>query len=114
MDTEDTEKHDSGLTFAPFPTTGIWTAIGLGRLAFFVILVGSTLLYLFWDGPLWTHLGEDDFVRIVVSYTVIPIAVAIELLRTRRFKISTFLVASGVIASLKLLATAMLALLFDL
>lgn len=107
-------KNPSEPTFAPFPTKGIWTAIGLSRTAFFVIFLGASALYVFWGGPLWSHLGEEDFQRIVVSYAVIPIAVAIALIRTATFGLGTFLAATGVIAALKLLLTAVLALLFDL
>jgi len=112
MDSE--SKKPSEPTFAPFPTEGIWTAIGLSRAAFFVIFLGASALYVFWGGPLWSHLGEEDFQRIVVSYTVIPVAVGFVLFRSGTLSLGTFLAATGVIAALKLLLTAVLALLFDL
>lgn len=101
-------------TFAPLPTKGVWTAIGLTRAAFFTIFLGASALYVFWGGPLWSHLGEDDFTRIVVSYGVIPVAVALALLRAGNFGVATLLVATGVISALKLVLTAVLVLVFDL
>ncbi len=111
----DSESQDQNRpTFAPLPTKGVWTAIGLSRAAFFTIFLGASAVYVFWGGPLWSHLGEDDFVRLAISYAIIPIAVAFALVRAGNFGIATFVVATGVIAALKLVLTAVLALIFDL
>jgi hypothetical protein len=96
--------------FAPLPVHGPWTALQLTRTQFLVILAGACAVYAFTGGPLWRHLGENDFVRIAVSYAVIPPAVAAALHRNGALRLSTWLVASGVIAALKLLLTALAAL----
>lgn len=114
MNENDDQTHRREPTFAPFPTKGIWTAVGMSRTAFFVILTGSIGLYLLWGGPLWSHLGQDDFERIVVSYAAIPIAVAVALAREKTLGIANFLGASFMIGVLKLVVTALLALVFDL
>lgn len=100
--------------FAPFPKKGVWTALGLTRSAFFAILTGSVLVYVFWGGPLWNHLGEDDFVRIVISYSLIPVAVAGALAANRTMTLANFVAGSAVLCTMKLVVTAVLALLFDL
>lgn len=92
--------------FGPIPMTGPWTALGLGRGQFFAILVGACLLYLLVGGPLWSHLRENDFFRISTSYLVIPLAVAWAQQRRGTLRVATWLAASSVIASLKLLVTA--------
>lgn len=95
--------------FAPLPVTGPWTALGLGRGQFFGILTGACLIYLFLGGPLWAHLRDSDFVRIVVSYLAIPIAVALAQRANAKLRFATWLAASSVVAALKLLVTAGLA-----
>ncbi len=110
----DPEKPANNPTFGPFPSKGIWTAVGLSRAAFLTIFLGASALYMFWGGPLWSHLGEDDFARIIVSYSIIPIAVAIALLWDGSFAIANFIGATAVIAALKFVLTALLALIFDL
>lgn len=92
--------------FAPLPADGPWTQLGLGRGQFFAILAGAVLIYIFVGGPLWAHLRQNDFVRITVSYAAIPLAVAWAQRRNRTLRLTTWLVASGVLAALKLLATA--------
>lgn len=92
--------------FAPLPVSGPWTALGLGRGQFFAILIGACLIYLFVGGPLWSHLRQNDFVRIVVSYSAIPIAVALAQRSNGKLRLSTWFAASSVIAALKLLVTA--------
>jgi len=107
-------ERQKPLSFAPFPRTGIWTAIGLSRGAFFLILLGAIGVYVFWGGPIWSHLGRDDFTRIAVSYGVIPVAVAIALARSHNLGLATFAAATTVIAVLKLVLTASLALVIGL
>jgi len=89
---------------------GPWTALRLTRAQFFAILLGATLVYVFTGGPLWSHLRENDFDRITISYLVIPATVALALYRNHELRVSTWLAASGVIAAVKLLLTAGLAL----
>jgi hypothetical protein len=91
--------------FAPLPTTGIWTRLGLGRGAFFAILTVSTLLFLLVPAPLWSHLREGHFTRLTVSYAIIPVAVSVVLARHGRFAPGLALRGALVIALLKLVLT---------
>lgn len=100
--------------FAPLPVDGPWTALHLTRAQFCAILLGATLVYLLTGGPLWSHLRENDFVRIVTSYAVIPPAVALALWRNGALRLTVWLAASGVLAMLKLLLTAAIALLLGI
>ncbi|MBM4267772.1 MAG: hypothetical protein FJ144_14375 [Deltaproteobacteria bacterium] len=100
--------------FAPLPTRGPWTALGLSRGPFFAILAAACLVYLFWGGAVWSDVGESEFARIVVSYAVIPLGAAIALRREGHLSWAALLAASGVIAVSKLLLTAGFALLLDL
>ena len=100
--------------FAPLPVSGPWTALGLSRGQFFGILIGACLIYLFLGGPLWLHLRQNDFVRISVSYLAIPLAVVFAQRHNGTLKLATWFAASGVIASLKLLATAGIAVIFGI
>jgi hypothetical protein len=53
-------------------------------------------------------------VRIVISYAVIPVAVAAALHWNGKLRFALWLAASGVIAALKLLLTAVLALILGI
>jgi hypothetical protein len=111
MDEDGPTTHEARRFFSPLPSHGPWTGLGLTRAQFLGIVLGATLLYLFAGGPLWVRLGENDFARIAVSYAVIPVAVAAALWRNRKLSLTGWLVATAVIAILKLLLTAGLALL---
>lgn len=100
--------------FAPLPVSGPWTALGLTRGQFFGIFAAACLVYLFLGGPLWLHLRQNDFLRISVSYLVIPLAVAIAQRHNATLKLATWFAASAVVASLKLLATAGIAVLLGI
>lgn len=100
--------------FEPFPTQGFWTVLGLTRGQLLGILMLACAVYVFLGGPLWSHLGEDDFRRIAVSYGVIPPAVALALFRNQRLRLALLLGGTAVLAALKLLMTAAAALLLDL
>jgi len=104
------ERHGARALFAPLPEHGPWTPLHLTRGQFLAIVTGACLVYAFTGGPLWTHLGESDFVRIAVSYAVIPLAVAAALWWNGALRFSLWLAASAVIAALKLVITALLAL----
>lgn len=106
MQPADERPRERARLFAPLPVHGPWTALGLGRGQFCAILLGACLLYLLVGGPLWLHLGQRDFLRIAVSYAAIPLAVAWAQRRNRTWTLTTWLAASGVVAALKLLATA--------
>ena len=94
--------------FGPLPTRGIWTALELTRNQFLFIVTLSVVLFLFVNGPLWAHARESHFWRINVSYAVIPPAVAVAFYRNGKMRIVPILVASVVIALVKLVITAVL------
>ena len=92
--------------FGPLPEHGIWTAISLTRTQFLLILGLSLTLFLLVDGPVWQHLHDSHFRRIVLSYLIIPPAVVVGLVRNRAAGALSVLVASVVLALLKLVLTA--------
>jgi hypothetical protein len=94
--------------FGPLPTRGIWTALELTRNQFLFILGLSVILFLFIGGPLWLHARQSHFWRINLSYAIIPLAVAGALYRNGKARPVLIVVASVVIALVKLVVTAML------
>ena len=94
--------------FGALPERGPWTAVGLTRAQFLVILGLSVVLFVFVGGPVWTHLRDGHFARIAVSYGVIPPAVAVALRRSGRVRPLVVVGASAVIALVKLVVTAAL------
>lgn len=101
-------KVNRGALFGPLPTRGIWTALRLTRNQFLFILSLSVVLFLFVDGPLWAHLHDTHFGRIVINYGVIPLAVTAALILNGKAQVLRIVVASAVIAGIKLVATAAL------
>lgn len=95
-----------GRFIGPFPTRGPWTALGLSRSWFFTILMLSVLAFTFIEGPVWSHVHDSHFWRIGLSYTLIPIAVALAFGRSWRARLGQLVAAVGVIALLKLVLTA--------
>ena len=85
---------------------GVWTALGLARGQFFAILALSLVVFLFFDGPVWRHLRDPHFARIVVSYAVILPAAWIALRRNGRTGIVAVIAAAAALAFVKLLLTA--------
>ncbi len=94
--------------FGPLPTHGIWTALELTRSQFVLILMLSVGLFLLIRGPLWLHAHESHFWRINLSYAIIPVAVAVALYRNGKARPASIIVASVVIALVKLVITAVL------
>jgi len=94
--------------FGPLPTRGIWTALELTRGQFLFIVALSVALFVFIGGPLWAHAHDSHFWRINVSYAVIPVAVAGALFRNGRARLVPIIVATAVIALIKLVLTAAL------
>lgn len=90
---------------APLPTTGPWTSLGLTRAAFLTVLLGSTITFLVFPTPLWTHLRDGHFARLAVSYAVIPASVALLLARDGRLAVGSLLRATLVLGLLKLVLT---------
>ena len=90
------------------PTRGIWTALDLTRGQFLAILASSVILFLFIGGPLWTHARQSHFWRINLSYAIIPPAVAAAFYRNGKMRLVPIIVASVVIALVKLVVTAVL------
>ena len=110
MDPTATEKRAP--LFGPLPTRGIWTAVELTRTQFLSMLTLSAVLFLFIGGPLWAHARESHFWRInlilILSYAIIPFAVAAAFFRNRKTRLVPIIVASGVVALIKLVVTAVL------
>ncbi|MGH3056419.1 MAG: hypothetical protein ACRDL7_15705, partial [Gaiellaceae bacterium] len=94
--------------FGPLPTRGIWTAVDLSRNQFVLILALSVMLFLFINGPLWVHARESHFWRINLSYAIIPVAVTVAMYRNGKARVVPIVVASAVIALVKLVMTAVL------
>lgn len=94
--------------FAPVPEHGIWTRVGLTRTQFLGILGLAVALFVGVGGPVWLHVHDGHFLRITLSYGVIPVAVAAALWRNGTPRLGLLLGGSGVIAALKLLLTAAL------
>jgi hypothetical protein len=90
------------------PERGIWTAVELTRGQFFGILALSLVLFLLVQGPVWSHVRESHLARIVVSYAVIPLGVALALHRNGSLRLLPLVAASGVLALVKLVLTAAL------
>ncbi len=100
--------------FGRLPERGVWTAVELTRGQFVAILALSVGLFAFVDGPLWNHLHGSHFVRIAVSYGVIPPAVGLALHRNGAWRLPLLLGASALVALVKLLLTAGLVVLLAL
>ena len=94
--------------FAGLPTRGIWTSLDLTRGQFLSILLGSLVVFTLVGGPLWGHAHESHYERLVVSYLVIPPAVAAALWRNGEIQWLRILVGSAVISVIKLVLTALL------
>ena len=94
--------------FGPLPVHGPWTGLGLSREQFLGILLASCVIFVFWGGPLWSHAGRSDFWRLAVSYAAIPALVAAAQAWRGTLRPSLFLAATGVIAVVKLVVTALL------
>jgi hypothetical protein len=86
----------------------MWTAVGLTRGQFLAVLVLSVACFAFLGGPVWAHPRGQHFARIGVSYALIPVAVGWVFRRERPFPIGRWIVASTVLALVKLVLTALL------
>ena len=100
--------------FGALPERGPWTAVGLGRTAFLVILGVSVALFLFVGGPVWAHLHDRHTARIASSYGIIPIGVVVALRRAGTIRPALVVGATAVIALVKLVLTAGLLVVFAL
>jgi len=100
------ETRSSSAIFGALPTRGLWTPLGLTRGEFLAVLSISIALFVWIDGPVWSHLREPHFRRIVVSYLAIPPLVVVALLRRAAAHPGRIVIASAVLALLKLVATA--------
>ena len=100
--------------FGPLPSRGPWSAVGLTRLQFFVILGLSVACFMLIGGPVWRPARGEHFLRIGLSYALIPPAVALAFRHEHPFPIARTLAASAVIALVKLVVTALLLAAFTL
>jgi hypothetical protein len=94
--------------FGALPERGPWTAVGLTRGQFAAILGLSVGLFVFVGGPVWMHVRDHHFARIVVSYGAIVPATAAALQRNGRARWPLVVGASAVVAAVKLVVTAAL------
>jgi hypothetical protein len=92
--------------FGGLPEQGIWTPLGLTRTQFLAILGLSLVLFVFVDGPVWQHVRASHFRRITVSYSMIPVAVTIALVRNHRARLPLVVAGSSLLAAIKLVLTA--------
>ncbi len=90
------------------PERGVWTVVGLSRGQFFSILLFSIFLFLMLDGPAWRHLRDSHTRRVVVSYAVIPVLVAVAQWKTNKLCLRPWVEAFVLISLIKLLVTAVL------
>jgi len=97
---------DHGGFIGGLPEHGIWTPLELGRGQFFAVLGVSLLVFAFGGGPVWRHLGDGHTLRIALSYGVIPPLVWAARHRNGATGIGGTLVASAVVAAIKLVLTA--------
>lgn len=88
------------------PTRGVWTAVGLGRGQFLAILGLSVAGFVLIGGPVWHHVHDRHFVRIVTSYLAIVPLVAAALAWNGAFSWRHLAGGTIVIALAKLLLTA--------
>jgi hypothetical protein len=109
----DTQKGTRRL-FGSFPKDGIWTSLGLTRGQFLGVITGATVLFVFIDGPVWTHLHTSHLARIVWSYLMIPPAVAGLLYLNGKLRLGLFIAGSVVISLVKLVLTAVILVLIAL
>lgn len=106
------EKNESQF-FGSLPTHGVWTAVGLSRSQFLLVISVSVLAFLFLGGPLWQHLDTNHFHRIVLSYLAIPVLILAIQLARRQLNLSTLLGGTIVIGVIKLLLTAVIMMLLS-
>lgn len=92
--------------FGSLPIEGVWTSVGLSRDQFVAIVLLSTVLFVFIDGPLWQHLRHSHFARIVYSYAMIPAAVALALYLNGKLRWGLLIAATVVVGLVKLVLTA--------
>jgi hypothetical protein len=100
--------------FGSFPVDGIWTSVGLTRAQFLWLIAVSTALFVFIDGPLWEHLHDTHFSRILCSYAVIPPTVAAALQYNGKLRWTLLVAATVVVGLAKLVATAVVLVAFGL
>ena len=91
-----------------FPSTGPWTAFGLSRAQFFLILTVAVALFVWIDGPVWRHAHERHFARLFWSYAVIPAGVALSQTANRAFGWGRLFAATVTLGVIKLVLTAVL------
>ena len=82
---------------------------GLAKVWLAGILAISVVVFLFWDGPLWSAArGASHVGRILVSYLIVPALVAGALLYTRRWRWRRFASSLALLWAAKLVITALL------
>lgn len=92
--------------FGPLPRTGPWTRLGMTRGWFLGILAASVLAFVFVGGPVWRHVHDGHFARILLSYALIPAGVVVAYGRGWRGRTGQMIAATAVLALVKLVLTA--------
>lgn len=91
-----------------FPTRGPWTPLGVPRGWFLGILAGSIVAFALIGGPVWRDPHGEHFLRIALSYAIIPLGTACAVRRERPFPFGRVVAATAVLSLIKLVATATL------
>jgi hypothetical protein len=104
------DRSSESSFFGSFPKRGVWTALGLTRIEFFVVLAVSVALFSLVDGPIWAHPGGNHFRRIAMSYLSIPLLLVANQLIRKKFDLTALLGGSIVIGVIKLVLTALIVL----
>lgn len=82
---------------------------GLSASWLLLILAASLLLFLFWDGPLWSVPdGTSHFGRIALSYAIVMPLAAAALALAKAFTWARLLTTSGLLWAIKLIVTSLL------
>ncbi|HHH11515.1 MAG TPA: hypothetical protein ENK23_05510 [Sorangium sp.] len=95
----------------PRATTSSSSFLGSGmtRAAYFAVLFGAVLVFVFWGGPIWSAGPADSHLgRFAVSYGAIIPAVGLTLLLTRAYSTPRLITAVGTLWGIKLVITAAL------
>lgn len=88
------------------PPTKTVPGTGLSPVPYLLLVIFSVVLFLFWDGPLWTAKREASHVmRFLVSYAAVIPAAALLLLAARRFTGSHLVAATASTWAIKLMFT---------
>lgn len=78
----------------------------MGRGWFLAILAASILGFVFIGGPAWRHMHDGHFLRITLSYAIIPVGVLAAYAGRWRKHVGAMLAATAILSLVKLVVTA--------